>query len=62
VVFVDRRGMGLSDRLSTTDVPPLETLMKDLRFVMDSAEFKRPVLLGGSDAGCICALFGGNPP
>jgi pimeloyl-ACP methyl ester carboxylesterase len=27
VVFVDRRGMGLSDRLSATDVPPLETLV-----------------------------------
>ena len=25
VAFVDRRGMGLSDRLSATDVPPLET-------------------------------------
>jgi len=37
VVFVDRRGMGLSDRLSATDVPPLETLMEDLRVVIDSA-------------------------
>ena len=62
VVFVDRRGMGLSDRLSATDAPPLETLMEDLRVVIDSAEFTRPVLLGGSDAGCICALFAATHP
>ena len=62
VVFVDRRGMGLSDRLSATDVPPLETLMEDLRVVIDSAGFKRPVLFGGSDAGCICALFAATYP
>lgn len=62
VVFVDRRGMGLSDRLSATDVPPLETLVEDLRVVIDAAELNRPVLFGGSDAGCICALFGATHP
>ena len=62
VVFIDRRGMGLSDRLSAADAPPLETLMEDLRVVIDSAEFKRPVLFGGSDAGCICALFAATHP
>src|SRR5262249_30356772 len=36
VVFVDRRGMGLSDRLPATDVPPLETLVEDLRVVIDA--------------------------
>jgi pimeloyl-ACP methyl ester carboxylesterase len=62
VVFVDRRGMGLSDRFSATDVPPLETLMEDLRAVIDSADFKRPVLFGGSDSGCICALLAATHP
>jgi class 3 adenylate cyclase len=62
VLFVDRRGMGLSDRLSATDVPPLETLMEDLRAVIDSASFKRPVLFGGSDAGGICALLAATHP
>jgi class 3 adenylate cyclase len=62
VLFVDRRGMGLSDRLSATDVPPLETLMDDLRVVIDAVGFKRPVLFGGSDAGCICALFAATHP
>jgi class 3 adenylate cyclase len=62
VVFVDRRGMGLSDRLAATDAPPLETLMEDLRVVIDSAGFQRPVLFGGSEAGCICALFAATYP
>jgi class 3 adenylate cyclase/alpha-beta hydrolase superfamily lysophospholipase len=62
VVFVDRRGMGLSDRLSATDVPPLETLTEDLHVVIDSAGFRRPVLFGGSDAGCVCALFAATHP
>jgi class 3 adenylate cyclase len=62
VLFVDRRGMGLSDRLSAADVPPLETLMDDLRVVIEAAGFKRPVLFGGSDAGCICALLAATHP
>ena len=62
VVFVDRRGMGLSDRFSASDVPPLETLVEDLRVVIDASELERPVLFGGSDAGCICALFAAIHP
>ena len=62
VLFFDRRGMGLSDRLSAEDAPPLETLVEDLRVVMDAAAFTRPVLFGGSDAGCICALFAATHP
>ena len=30
VVMVDRRGVGLSDRFSAQDVPPLEVLVEDL--------------------------------
>jgi len=62
VLFFDRRGTGLSDRLSAQDVPPLETLVEDLRVVIDAAGFKRPVLFGGSDTGCICALFAATHP
>jgi class 3 adenylate cyclase len=62
VLFFDRRGTGLSDRLSAEDVPPLETLVEDLRVVIDAAGFARPVLFGGSDTGCICALFAATHP
>jgi class 3 adenylate cyclase len=62
VLFFDRRGTGLSDRLSAEDVPPLETLVEDLRVVIDAAGFAQPVLFGGSDTGCICALFAATHP
>ncbi len=62
LAFIDRRGMGLSDRLSASDVPPLETLMEDLRVVIDSAGLERPALFGGSDAAGICALFAATYP
>lgn len=62
VVFLDRRGTGLSDRLAATDAPPLETLMDDLEAVVDAAHFERPVLFGGSDAASICALFAATHP
>ena len=62
VLFFDRRGMGLSDRFSAADAPPLETLVEDMRAVIDAAGFTRPVLFGGSDAGCICALFAATHP
>ena len=62
VVYVDRRGMGLSDRLPATDVPPLDTLVEDLRVVIDACELERPVLFGGSDAGCVCALYAAIHP
>lgn len=62
VVFFDRRGTGLSDRFSADDVPPLETLVEDLRVVIDAVGFVRPVLFGGSDAGGICALFAATHP
>jgi class 3 adenylate cyclase/pimeloyl-ACP methyl ester carboxylesterase len=62
VVFVDRRGMGLSDRLSATDVPPLETLVQDLHVMIDDAGLEQPILFGGSESGSICALFAATYP
>ena len=38
LVVVDRRGTGLSDRLSASDLPPIEVLVADLRAVLDLGE------------------------
>jgi class 3 adenylate cyclase len=62
VVIVDRRGVGLSDRLAAADSPPLETLVEDLQVVVDAAGFERPVLFGGAEAACICALYAATYP
>jgi class 3 adenylate cyclase len=62
VLLLDRRGVGLSDRLSPVDVPPLEVLMDDLRVVIDAAGFEHPVLFGGADSGSIGALYAATYP
>lgn len=45
VVIMDRRGVGLSDRFSPQDLPPLEVLVDDLLTVIDAAGCKLPALL-----------------
>jgi class 3 adenylate cyclase len=62
LVLVDRRGTGLSDRLSARDLPSLELLMEDLGLVLDAVGSERAVLFGGSDSGCLCALFAATYP
>lgn len=62
VIFMDRRGTGLSDRMSPTDLPPLETLMDDLRVVLEDVGAAQPALFGYADSACICAIFAGTYP
>ena len=62
VIFMDRRGTGLSDRMSPADLPPLETLMDDLRVVLDAADSNQAALFAYADAACLCALFAGTFP
>ena len=56
VIFMDQRGIGLSDRM--TQMIDLETRVDDVRAVLDAAGSQRPVLYGqGLDGGAICAMF-----
>src|SRR6202023_3235352 len=47
VVTFDKRGQGLSDRIS--DAPSLEQRMDDVRAVMDAASSQRAVIMGFSE-------------
>ena len=38
IAIMDRRGVGLSDRLYPKDLPPLEVVMDDIITVMDEAD------------------------
>jgi class 3 adenylate cyclase len=61
VLHFDRRGTGLSDRISYT--PTLESRMDDIRAVMDAAEVERAALYGwGWGAPALAALFAGTYP
>ena len=60
LILFDKRGTGLSDRLS--DLPDLETRMDDVRAVMDAVGSERAVLCGYSEGGVMCALFAATYP
>jgi pimeloyl-ACP methyl ester carboxylesterase len=60
LILFDKRGTGLSDRVS--DLPNLETRMDDLRAVMDTVGSARASLLGYSEGGPMCALFAATYP
>ncbi len=62
LVVVDRRGTGLSDRLSASDLPPIEVLVADLRAVLDDAGVERAALFGFADGADLCALFAASHP
>ena len=60
VVTFDKRGQGLSDRVS--GVPSLEERMDDVRAVMDAVRSKRAVLLGFSEGSPMSVLFAATYP
>ena len=62
VVAIDRRGVGLSDRMSPGDLPPLETQMQDLLAVLDAVRIRRVHLVGDEDGAQLCALFAASFP
>jgi pimeloyl-ACP methyl ester carboxylesterase len=62
LILFDKRGTGLSDRVSTHELPTLEQRMDDVRAVMEAAGSKRAVLLGVSEGGPLCALFAATHP
>jgi len=60
VILFDKRGTGLSDRVS--DMPDLETRMDDVRAVLDAVQSERAALFGYSEGGVMCALFAATYP
>jgi pimeloyl-ACP methyl ester carboxylesterase len=60
LILFDKRGTGLSDRLS--DLPDLETRMDDVRAVMDAVGSERATLCGYSEGGAMCMLFSATYP
>jgi len=60
VIAFDKRGQGLSDRMS--GAPSLEQRIDDVRTVMDEVGSKRAVLLGFSEGSPMSALFAATYP
>jgi pimeloyl-ACP methyl ester carboxylesterase len=60
LIVFDKRGMGMSDRVS--DEPPLEVRMDDVRTVMDAAGSHRAALFGILDGAAMSLLFAATYP
>jgi pimeloyl-ACP methyl ester carboxylesterase len=62
LILFDKRGMGLSDRVSTERLPSLEVRMDDARAVMDAVGSERAVVFGVSEGGPMAMLFAATYP
>ena len=60
VIMFDKRGTGLSDRVS--ELPGMDQRMDDVRAVMDAVEIDRAAVLGISEGGSLAALFAAHHP
>ncbi|MGH2547142.1 MAG: alpha/beta fold hydrolase, partial [Actinomycetota bacterium] len=62
LILFDKRGVGLSDRVSDTDFPTFETRMDDIGAVMGAARSERAVIFGVSEGGPLSILFAATHP
>ncbi len=62
LTLLDKRGTGLSDRVSPDALPGIEQRMEDLLSVMDQAGIDSGSLVGHSDGGPLATLFAASYP
>ena len=62
LIMFDKRGTGLSDRVSVNELPTLEQRMDDVRAVMDTVGSERAPLFGSSEGGPMSVLFAATYP
>jgi pimeloyl-ACP methyl ester carboxylesterase len=62
LITFDKRGVGLSDRVSLAELPTLEQRMDDVRAVLDAAESESTYLFGHSEGSVMSALFAATYP
>jgi class 3 adenylate cyclase len=62
LIMFDKRGTGLSDRVSNERLPTLEQRMDDVRAVLEAAGSERAALFGASEGGNMSVLFSATYP
>jgi pimeloyl-ACP methyl ester carboxylesterase len=62
LILFDKRGTGLSDRVSNDELPTLEERMDDVRAVLEAVGSDRAALFGHSEGGNMCLLFAATYP
>lgn len=62
LIMFDKRGVGLSDRVSLDRLPTLEERMDDVRAVLDAVDSEEAILFGHSEGSVLSALFAATHP
>ena len=62
LVRLDRRGMGMSDRIARAAIPTLEDRVDDITAVLDAIGSRRAVLIGLADGAQLCAAYAAIRP
>jgi pimeloyl-ACP methyl ester carboxylesterase len=62
LILFDKRGTGMSDRVSPEKLPTLEERMDDVRAVLDAVGSENAALLGHSEGGSMSLLFAATYP
>jgi pimeloyl-ACP methyl ester carboxylesterase len=62
LILFDKRGTGLSDRVSNDRLPTLEQRMDDVRAVLDAIGSERAAVFGASEGGNLSILFAATHP
>jgi len=62
LITLDRRGVGMSDRFSWHDAPPLEDAANDILRVLDAVGSDRCALFGHNEGGLLCAMLAATAP
>ena len=62
LILFDKRGTGLSDRVSKDNLSTLEERMDDVRAVLEAVGSERAALFGHSEGGNMCVLFAATYP
>jgi pimeloyl-ACP methyl ester carboxylesterase len=62
LILFDKRGTGLSDRVSRNELPLLEERMDDVLAVLDAVGSERAAVLGHSEGGNLAVLYAATYP
>ena len=62
LILFDKRGTGLSDRVSSENLPALEQRMDDVRAVLEAAGSESAAVFGASEGGNLSVLFAATYP
>jgi class 3 adenylate cyclase/pimeloyl-ACP methyl ester carboxylesterase len=62
LISFDKYGIGLSDPIRSTELPPLEDWMDDVSAVMDAVGLERAAIVGAGEASPMAELFAATYP